>query len=379
MRPNESRGMGDPMLGPHCSPRALGLPIHRAATVRGTEQPGYKGSISHSAAQVTSSSEWEDDEGALNLLRIAGMGRSGSTLLASLLGLVSGVVPVGEVAAVWQAAQIDELCSCGASFSQCPFWTAVGEAAFGGWDRIDSQQLARVNQTILRHRKVPFLLNPHLREQERRLLESYTTALSSVYRAIKQVTGASVIVDSTKDPPYVLAMRKMPNVRVRLVHLVRDSRGVAFSSQKLVERPELVGVRGHEGIALGGVAPTRSGPEWLIRNLLFHFIGALGTPRILVRYESLTADPVAEIRRVLEFSGKATASSELAGVTDTDYEAKVFHTVGGNRIRFLRGRVPFRIDDAWRTQMRLRDRLLVTMMTFPLLLKYGYIGPFNRT
>ena len=253
-------------------------------------------------------------------------------------------------------------------FSQCPFWTTVGEEAFGGWARVDSEHLAHVNRSlIVTHRKLPFLLEPRLRKQERDLLESYTTALSRVYHAIKTVSGASVIVDSTQGGPYILAIRKMPDVRLRMVHLVRDSRGVAFSWQKLVERPELAGVQGHEGTPLGGVAPARSSPEWLVRNLLVHFIEALGTPRILVRYESLIANPVTEIQRILEFGGRVTASAELEGVTDSDYEAKVFHTAGGSRIRFLRGRdrIPFRLDEAWRTKMRPRDRLLVSMMTFP--------------
>jgi hypothetical protein len=81
----------------------------------------------------------------LDVVNIVGYGRSGSTLLASLLGLVPGFVPVGELAAVWHAAQIDELRSCGSPFSHCPFWISVGETAFGGWDRIDVTELARIN------------------------------------------------------------------------------------------------------------------------------------------------------------------------------------------------------------------------------------------
>jgi hypothetical protein len=376
---NEPRRFGEPTLGSHCLQQAVGLPISPATSVTGAGQPGHGGTVLRSAAQRTFSTEWDVGDEALNVLSIAGMGRSGSTLLASLLGLIPGFIPVGELSAVWQAAELDVLCSCGASFSQCPFWTAVGEAAFGGWARVDSQHLARVNRSaILRHRRTPFHLSPQRREHERRLRESYTTAISNVYRAVKQVTGASVIVDSTQDGPYVLAMRSAPNVRLRVVHLVRDSRGVAFSWRKVVECPEFVGVRGYEGTVSGGVAPAKSGAEWLIRNLLIHFIEASGTPCLLMRYESLIAKPVTEIQRVLDFGGQSTASAEVAGMTDSDYEAKMFHTVGGNRIRFLRGRVPFRLDNAWRTQLSSRDRLLVSMMTLPLLMKYGYVGPFNR-
>ena len=372
--------MSDPRFWSHSLSRAPGPVNYLAGSTMATESSGYAATDSHPSARDTRSSEWRDDDDALNVLSIAGMGRSGSTLLGSLLGLVPGFVPVGEVSAVWEAVQLDALCGCGENVSQCPFWTAVGETAFGGWSQIDSEHLAHVNRSlIVTHRKLPFLFNPRLRQRERTLLETYTTALGSLYRAIKQVSGAAVIVDSTQSGPYVLAIRRMPNVRVRIVHLVRDSRGVAFSWQKLVARPEFAGVQGLEGTPLGGVAPSRSGPEWLIRNLLVHLIAASGTPRILVRYESLIEKPRAEIQRILEYGGNLTSSLEVQGVTDDDYEAKVLHQAGGNRSRFTRGRVQFRLDEAWRTKMTRRDRLLVSAVTFPLLVKYGYIRAFKRS
>jgi hypothetical protein len=137
-------------------------------------------------------------------------------------------------------------------------------------------------------------------------------------------------------------------------------------------------VAGHEDVILGGVGLAKSAPEWLLRNLLFHFIGALGTPCLSVRYESLLARPVAEVGRIVAFSGSAGRGDEIKGLTDTEYESKLWHTVGGNRIRFLRGRIQLRVDEEWRTRMKRRDRLLVSIMTFPLLVKYGYVGYFGR-
>src|SRR5690348_3622378 len=80
---NEPRRFGGPTLGSHCLPQAGDLPISRAASVTGAEQPGREGTVSRSTAQRTFSSEWDNGDEALNILSIAGMGRSGSTLLAS--------------------------------------------------------------------------------------------------------------------------------------------------------------------------------------------------------------------------------------------------------------------------------------------------------
>lgn len=48
------------------------------------------------------------------------------------------------------------------------------------------------------------------------------------------------------------------------------------------------------------------------------------------------------------------------------------HTVSGNPNRFQTGMVRLRPDDEWVSRIRLRDRTLVTLLTFPLLARYGY-------
>ena len=63
------------------------------------------------------------------VLYIGGDGRSGSTMLAALLGNHEGFFPIGEFRKVWRALTNDELCGCGESFSRCEFWRRVGERA----------------------------------------------------------------------------------------------------------------------------------------------------------------------------------------------------------------------------------------------------------
>ena len=73
------------------------------------------------------------------VLYIGGWGRSGSTLAERLLGEMPEIVGAGEVTHLWQRGLIDnELCACGTPFRDCPFWTAVGDRAFGGWDTVDA-------------------------------------------------------------------------------------------------------------------------------------------------------------------------------------------------------------------------------------------------
>ena len=70
-----------------------------------------------------------------SILYIAGAGRSGSTLLASVLGQSQGVVDVGEVWKVWRViGEPGRRCGCGSELVDCRFWGAVADAAPGVLD-----------------------------------------------------------------------------------------------------------------------------------------------------------------------------------------------------------------------------------------------------
>jgi hypothetical protein len=49
------------------------------------------------------------------------------------------------------------------------------------------------------------------------------------------------------------------------------------------------------------------------------------------------------------------------------------HSVRGNPMRFAHGRQEVRADEAWRTGMARKTRSLVVLVTWPLLLRYGYL------
>ncbi len=48
------------------------------------------------------------------------------------------------------------------------------------------------------------------------------------------------------------------------------------------------------------------------------------------------------------------------------------HIVSGNPMRFAHGRLTLNLDDEWEKAMNRRERHLVTLITWPLLLLYGY-------
>ena len=302
------------------------------------------------------------------LLYIGGFGRSGSTLVERILGQLPGFCSAGELVFLWQRGLAEnQLCGCGAAFSDCDFWTRVGKTAFGGWDQVDAAEMIALKHEVDRNRYIPAMVAPRLRPAARAAMDRYTGVLSQLYRAIAEVAGARVVIDASKHASTAFLLRRVPGVDLRVVHLVRDPRGVAYSWTKEVRKPEVTG----DDAFMPVYSPASSGRQWVAYNLLFQALGALGETLVL-RYEDLLSDPRRYLERVLGYTGEPATPEAFSFLGDGWVDLGVDHTVAGNPMRFHRGRLDLRLDQAWTTKLPRRDRRVVTAITWPLQLRYGY-------
>ena len=303
-----------------------------------------------------------------HVLFVGGLGRSGSTVLELLLAQSPDVCAVGEVVHLWERAlRGDERCGCGERFSACPFWQLVGDKAFGSWDQVDPAEVAALKTAVDRTRHIPRLgratLPPALASAVRR----YTDLYAALYRAALDVTGASVVVDSSKHASLAYALRWAPQVDLRVLHLVRDSRAVAHSWARQVRRPEVVDAEAY----MPTFSPLRVSALWTVQNLAFDRLARrVATDRL--RYEDFVRDPRATIRSVRALAGLPDSSDAIDAV-DADDPPRPAHTVAGNPLRFAGGPLRVRADEAWRTAMPRRERLVVGLTTLPLRVRYGYV------
>ena len=316
-----------------------------------------------------------------SVLYIAGTGRSGSTLLAGLLDRLDGHVAVGELRYVWSRTLVeDHLCECGARFRSCPFWTDVFVEAFGGFDESRPEDVARVAARVDRIRHIPRLAAPALRSAGFRAdLEAFGQLLRRLYSAILSVSGASVVVDSSKDPSYAYLLCAVPSLDLALVHLVRDSRAVAYSWTRRRVRPEV-----HWKVEyMQQRRPSLSARRWVQYNLLLDVLERRVPLSLRVRYEDLAADPEATVARVAGLTGAlrrvpvAPTPGHTAAPVAGGRGATGGHSVAGNPVRF-EGLGPVRPDLAWVDEMAAADRRLVTAVTAPLLARYGYLSLRGR-
>jgi hypothetical protein len=298
-----------------------------------------------------------------DLVFIGAVGRSGTTLLERTLATADGTVALGEMVHLWdRGVSSDEPCGCGARFSQCSFWSAVGERAFGGWSALDLDAVEADRRAVDRNRHIPFLIAPRLATPRFRAAHRrYLDVLDRLYTAIGEVAAegehaAPILIDSSKHPSYLFVLRSLPHHRVRLLHVVRDPRGVANSWAREVARPE-------NGEPMERLGTGRAIARWTSHNLLFQLAGVLGTPRRRVAYERFTADPAAIGAAVDQLLSRAPTSLAIVGA---DVELGTDHTVSGNPVRFRSGSITIRPDDAWRRTMPSRARRVVGTLTTPL-------------
>ena len=305
------------------------------------------------------------------VLYIGGFGRSGSTLVERILGQLPGFCSAGEIVFLWQRGLIDgQLCGCGVPVPDCEFWSRVGKTAFGGWDQIDATEMLALQRRADRNRFIPSMVTPALRPGARGDVARYGDVLSRLYRAIGEVSGARVVIDASKhaSTAYLLTTR-VPGLDVRVVHLVRDPRGVAYSWTKEVRKPEVTG----EDAFMPVYSPLSSGRQWLSYNLLFEALRAVPAAQSAVfRYEDMLADPRAYLERILAHAGEPVLPESFAFLGEGEVLLGVDHTVAGNPMRFHQGPLALRLDEAWKSKLPQRDQRIVAAVTTPLRLRYGY-------
>jgi len=300
---------------------------------------------------------------------IGGLGRSGSTLLDRMLGQLPGFFSAGEVRDLWQRALKENCqCGCGQPFRDCPFWREVGQEAFGGWDRVDVDDVQRLRKAVDRHSLVPLLIVPRAWPPFHRKVLRYQSFLADLYRAIHRVSGQRVIIDSSKAPSTAFLIRGLPGIELRAVHLIRDSRGVAHSWRKQIVRPDMNG----RVVYMQRYHPYRIGLRWITRNALMEVLARLGVPSVRVRYERLIEDPRDQVARIALALGEDVSEGDLSFISGGQVELGANHTVMGNPMRMDQGAIRLRVDDEWRRALGPSTSGLVTFLTRPFLRRYGY-------
>jgi hypothetical protein len=292
---------------------------------------------------------------------IAGSGRSGSTLLERALGEMPGFVNVGELIDLFRReASRAERCGCGRPFADCAFWAGVGERAFGGWGDARLADVHPLQRRVAQQRYLPRLLvMPLAGRRFREDVGRYGASYASIYRAIATEAGAPCVVDASKWPVQALALSR-GGIDVRVIHLVRDVRGVAHSLTRRAKRPAATAAR------------------WVSYQVQAGLLRRCGLPYTRVRYEDFVRQPRRAVETMLTELGLPYRPADLDHLGDGQVTLSPTHGIHGNPSRFSSGEIALRTDEAWRERMSRANRIIVTAIGLPLLLRHGWRPRWGR-
>jgi len=306
--------------------------------------------------------------------------RGGSTLLSLVLGRHSEITNLGEVSFIPKLLSLNELCTCGEQLNKCACWLEVFDRLAedtgvnmrvtpyklhlddvmkhkSGTGKIDSsyQRPWRVLRAKIRGGLDDFLLRFQSRGEEYFTLPSVLKGASntiSLYQAAASTWHKSAIVDASKLPRKAVHLYKKAPDKVRIIHLTRDSRGVAAS-------------RKASNLDLRHSVQRWNYYHSLAKSLIEKWILPEHVKRL--KYEDFVNDPESHLRSICEWLD-ITYCEQMLDFTQTVES----HSAGGNptRFNFAEGIRP--VDERWRTLLSEEELQIVDDVCGDLSRKMGY-------
>lgn len=306
------------------------------------------------------------------VLSVVGPGRSGTTILGNILGEVPGFFSTGEVRFIWQRGLIERrACGCGVPPSDCSVWSAVfrrmaakgvavteGNGAAPGSTTLDPREIVNWQSEISLLRRRARMLRQFRGRTGWGAFDRYTDLMGRLYESIAEVTGARVLVDTSKRTQDAVVTARVPGIDHYVLHIVRDPRAVTYSWRR--DTP------------MGRKRPLNSVLRWADNCLGAEALRTRIKPSrwLFIRYEDFAAQPRAAVERIVAFVGENPALVSFED--ERSVRLTVNHTVSGNANRFVMGPVTIRADNEWQDRLSTPDRLVTTAFSLPFLPRYGY-------
>jgi len=313
-----------------------------------------------------------DVEG-IKVIYIMGYGRSGSTVLSTILGSHPDVASLGELVLLYHRWSEGDTCACSRTYDRCPFWSRVREAHARAVapERVD--ELTSYSLRVEKLSSMPLLILSLL---PRKTLSGYRKHMHALFLSLSDISRKRILVDSSKSVPKilgrVLGMKKICGFDMGIIHLVRDGRGVMYSRLKC--RNEMEETHGKLG-------PYRACLNWLTTNFLSKLLGiAYFRGKVLrVNYEDFVMEPARELRRIGSFF-----DIDFDGTINDLEQGRDFmvgHVTGGNRVRKM-GAIKLKKDFEWHEKLPLQHRVIFNTFVWPLSKLFGFgppVRPVKKT
>nr|WP_298792855.1 sulfotransferase [uncultured Allomuricauda sp.] len=279
----------------------------------------------------------------MNIIYLLGAGRSGTTLLATVLNANKNIVTVGEMHQFGDYLVEDKKCSCGEHLEKCSFWGSIMREL----ENVQ-QELRSLNTRINKkenHRNIPYLLFKKKPDSE------YLSVQEKIFEKTHKQCTETYLLDSSKYVARYLLLSRSSKLKVKGLYVTRDVRGVVNSFSKNVQT-------------------TKKPVATILYYLLINFfaqIVAWSDKRVLkVRYEDFVEDPLSQLSRIqLHIFGEEDKQLTLSE------EIKMPHIIGGNRMKHNK-KINIYPDYKWKKSLNRKKQVLYYLVTLPFMVINRY-------
>ena len=297
------------------------------------------------------------------VLHLIGAGRSGSTLLNIMLDNHPAIIGTGEMTFLARSSLRGDFCSCGRPLRECSFWKRVQDEWLRRTGMESMREYLSLQRSFERYRRLPLIYLQSIRPSSG--FQRYCDCTRQLFEVIQEVSGATFIADSSKHPARVLALSAVPGIDLRVVFLVRDLRGYAWSMKKAFDKDRRAGLNR----TIKPMPIWRTALQWQITNLISEWVLKRVERWTVIRYEDLihvTEQAFFQIGSLMGLDLSLLVEAIIGG-----RELEIEHIAAGNRLRMQKA-IVLRRDEGWRSQMPDKDRRTSWMLAGWLMKRYGY-------
>jgi len=307
-------------------------------------------------------------EKKITVVHIVGTGRNGSTLLERVLNEIPDFFAIGEFGWTNLEKMENFTCRCGKKFQVCPTWSVILKE--DDFQKIDKKRLTEGKNKYNNTRSIlKFSL-----KKEQDVSDTFKEYLHNIYlfyRAVQKNRACQFMTDSTGSVAHCYNLSLIPEIDLYVIHIVRDSRGVAHSRGVTKCLPN------SNVVWLAGVSSWRTAVSWLKRNLFIEFAFSKRKGKyIRVHYEDFIENPTKTVKKIGNLLGLEL--KQLDFIDDKSVVLGETHLIGGNVYVSKKGRTVLKLDERWKRDMKWWKIVLVTLITWPLLLKYFVVDKMMK-
>lgn len=315
----------------------------------------------------------------INIVYIASIGRSGTTLFESILGAHPDMETVGEVH-IWPhelALGGFQPCGSGEYIYDDPFWEEMRQ-------RVNPfKQPAPQIHHFREFHNHGFTLRPkHLRDIASRpvphsvqtQIHQYGLNNYEMFHTFADLVEETTmkrplwLVDASKDPYRLAWLIRSGFFNIKVIHMVKNPPGFIYSVTK--EWTKTDGENGSD--PLRGLKrlyyTSRQSVAWVIQNQLFSRVIENHVPHsdhMLIQYEELARKPYETVRAACDLIGVRYVQDAV----DNFRDGSPF-TIAGNPMRYRSGGI--RLDEKWKRRLPASSRRIASLLTRPIRARYGY-------